>query len=161
MADKDLSDYANSVYFGGPFYVMWREAGDTSHQAGYILEEADSTEETKLCTTSGNPISIAAKMPDVDTDTSNSAAGDAWRSYPLGIGTICWLRADGNASQTFSAGTIVKRSSNTAGLIEVLPSYSDGTAATDGYYDGELGRSFFDEEGATSDKTWNRIICSL
>lgn len=163
ITDTDLSDYNNSPYHGGNFFITWREAGDTSLKAGALAEEADSAEEVKIATTtvtdSAYAFAVMACMADLDTDTAIQTAGDPVRLYLLGQGTILWLQHDGNADQTYKAGYWAQKSSNTAGAVE-LWSYTDGTHVSDNLAH-VVGKSFYDETEGTStgaNANWNRFI---
>lgn len=162
MALKSLADDygVHSAYFGGQFYVVWRECEGTNIQAGLVLTEGSAREELQLCGTA-HPFSVAGVMPNVDVDTTNTAAGDQWRSYLLGMGTIMWCALSDTADDDPYAGhPFVVDGGNHAGMLTSY-SYSDG--ATELSY--LVGRSFYDDtlgkSTGTNHHLWNRIICSI
>ena len=74
MAIAELSDYHNDTYVGGNFYMAWWEAGDSSHQCGYVIEDdASSDEEVIVCSTDGIPCAVTALQHDLDIDTAVTA----------------------------------------------------------------------------------------
>ncbi len=117
MAIAELSASASDTYIGGVFYMVWFEAGDSSHQCGYVIsDDATSDEEVIVCATGGTPFAVTALQADLDIDTSVTA-GTMYEYYALHAGTALRVGHDTDADATFK-GTAFIRSAAIAGLVE-------------------------------------------
>lgn len=117
MAIAELSASAADTYIGGLFYMMWWEAGDSSHQCGYVIsDDATADEEVLVCATGGTPFGVTALQADLDIDSSVTS-GKMYEYYALHAGTALRIGHDTDADATFK-GTAFLRSAAIAGLVE-------------------------------------------
>ena len=118
MAIAELSASADDTYVGGEFYMMWWEAGDSSHQCGYvIMDDGTAAEEVKVCATSGVPFGVTALQADLDIDTSVTS-GKMYEYYALHAGTILRIPHDADAAAGLK-GNAYLRSAAIAGMVEL------------------------------------------
>ena len=101
MAIAELSATASDCYVAGNFVLKWMEAGDSSHQCGYIVEaDATADEEVIVCSTDGFPWLVTALQADLDIDTSVTA-GSMYSYYTLHAGTVLRVPHDTNSDALF------------------------------------------------------------
>ena len=117
MAIAELSATAGDTYVGGAFYMMWWEAGDASHQCGYVVEDdGTAAEEVTVCATNGVPFAVTALQADLDIDTSVTA-GIMYEYYALHAGTVLRVPHDADAAAGLKGNAYI-RSDAIAGMVE-------------------------------------------
>lgn len=118
MAIAELSASANDTYVGGAFYMMWWEAGDSSHQCGYVVEDdATADEEVIVGSTDCVPFAVTALQADLDIDTEVTS-GLIYEYYALHAGTVLLIPHDADAAAGFK-GNAYLRSAAIAGMVEL------------------------------------------
>jgi len=118
MAIAELSASHNDTYVGGNFYMMWWEAGDSSHQCGYVIEDdASADDEVIVCSTDGVPCGITALQNDLDIDTAVTS-GKMYEYYCLHIGTVLMVPHDEDDAASLK-GQAYLRSAADAGMVEL------------------------------------------
>lgn len=157
MADHDLSEYRNDTYVGGPFLIMWFEAGDSLIKTGYIVgyDSGDAAEVT-ICATNGAPFGVAGKIADHDLNTVVSA-GDSLPVYLLGVGSLMYLCQDGDSTVDGIRGSWCMRSDATAGKFEIW-AYVDAAADTD-TLSAIVGRQM-EDHAFGGDEDWVKVLTS-
>jgi len=111
----NLSDTANDTYIGGQFYIMWWEAGDSSHKCGEVIMD-DNQEEVKICSTSGQPCGFTALQAAVDIDT-DVTSGVTYQYYCRKMGTVLYLYHD-TGTGAIAKSQLICRSDAVAGANE-------------------------------------------